>query len=184
MAVGGRSDRVENRVRLLVAIGAGAALEPVDVAAGVEHHVERLRRSPDADSGEVLVAALANARDDRGGKVLGERNTQSVEERVRLRFVAMEEKLIQRLESAVSHLEVLSLSGGGGSATARGFQDVPLDPSIVAYEDLIGQYLGRVSAAAEKILGGGRCWASPRFSSKLFLLRRTCFQVKQDFLPG
>ncbi|KAM1650833.1 hypothetical protein FF1_003466 [Malus domestica] len=71
MAVGGRSDRVENRVRLLVAIGAGAALEPVDVAADVEHHVERLRRSPDADSGEVLVAALANARDDRGGKVLG-----------------------------------------------------------------------------------------------------------------
>ncbi|KAM2701842.1 hypothetical protein EV2_003635 [Malus domestica] len=99
----------------------------------------------------------------------------------------MEEKLIQRLESAVSHLEVLSLSGGGGSATARGFQDVPLDPSIVAYEDLIGQYLGRVSAAAEKNWGGGGgggCWASPRFSSKLFLLRRTCFQVKQDFLPG
>ncbi|KAM2008859.1 hypothetical protein EV1_003455 [Malus domestica] len=67
----GRSDRVENRVRLLVAIGAGAALEPVDVTADVEHHVERLRRSPDTDSGEVLVAALANASDDRGGKVLG-----------------------------------------------------------------------------------------------------------------
>ncbi|TQD78526.1 hypothetical protein C1H46_035922 [Malus baccata] len=67
----------------------------------------------------------------------------------------MEEKLIQRLESAVSRLEVLSLSGGGRSATARGFQGAPLDPSIMAYEDLIGQYLGRVSAVAEKIWGGG-----------------------------
>ncbi|KAM1798563.1 hypothetical protein ACFX12_032619 [Malus domestica] len=65
----------------------------------------------------------------------------------------MEEKLIQRLESAVSRLEALSLSVGGGSAMARGFQDALLDPSIVAYEDLIGQYLVRVSVAAEKIEG-------------------------------
>ena len=55
---------------MLVAIGAGAALKPVAVAAGVEHHVERLRWSPDADPGEVLAAALANTTDHRGGEVL------------------------------------------------------------------------------------------------------------------
>ncbi|TQE09753.1 hypothetical protein C1H46_004710 [Malus baccata] len=66
MAIGGRSGRVENRVKLLVAIGARVALEPVDVAGGVEHHVERLRWSPNADPGEVLAAALANVGDDVG----------------------------------------------------------------------------------------------------------------------
>ncbi|KAM2989461.1 hypothetical protein FF2_003442 [Malus domestica] len=103
----------------------------------------------------------------------------------------MEEKLIQRLESAVSHSEVLSLSGGGGSATARGFQDVPLDPSIVAYEDLIGQYLGRVSAAAEKIWGGGGADAGHHQGSPASFfyleglasrLSRTFFQVKQTYV--
>lgn len=63
----------------------------------------------------------------------------------------MEEKLIQRLESAVTRLEALSFSGG--SAAAASGDDAPLDPSVLAFEDLIGQYLGRVSAAAEKIGG-------------------------------
>ncbi|KAM2676820.1 hypothetical protein EV1_003456 [Malus domestica] len=78
----------------------------------------------------------------------------------------MEEKLIQRLESAVSRLEVLSLSGGGGSATTRGFQDAPLDPSIVAYEDLIGQLFGpkiTIWAECRVILGpGGLATRIPR----------------------
>ncbi|KAA8531385.1 hypothetical protein F0562_006119 [Nyssa sinensis] len=65
----------------------------------------------------------------------------------------MEEKLIERLESAVGRLE--ALSGGfrqrgwpesGGDAGA-------LDPSIVAFDDLMAQFVGRVSSAAEKIGG-------------------------------
>lgn len=64
----------------------------------------------------------------------------------------MEEKLIQRLESAVTRLEALSFSGGSAAAAASG-NDAPLDPSVLAFEDLIGRYLGRVSAAAEKIGG-------------------------------
>ncbi|RXH99884.1 hypothetical protein DVH24_021686 [Malus domestica] len=67
----GRSGWVENRVRLLILIGTGVALEPVDVGAGVEHHVERLRRSADSYPGEVLAAALANTGDDGGEEVLG-----------------------------------------------------------------------------------------------------------------
>ncbi|XP_052186670.1 cyclase-associated protein 1-like [Diospyros lotus] len=63
----------------------------------------------------------------------------------------MEEKLIERLESAVVRLEALSAGGavpqqGGGDAAA-------LDLSIVAFDDLVAQRLGRVLAAAEKVGG-------------------------------
>ncbi|KAG4994009.1 hypothetical protein JHK86_030836 [Glycine max] len=67
----------------------------------------------------------------------------------------MDEKLIQRLESAVSRLESLS-AGFHPSATQSGGADAPdaaLDPSIVAFADLIDQYVGRVSGAAE-VIGG------------------------------
>lgn len=68
----------------------------------------------------------------------------------------MEEKLIARLESAVSRLETLSVGfrAGGGGGAAEGGGDAATDPSIVAFDDLMGQYFGRVSGAAEKI--GGR----------------------------
>ncbi|KAA8536109.1 hypothetical protein F0562_028587 [Nyssa sinensis] len=65
----------------------------------------------------------------------------------------MEEKLIERLESAVGRLEALyggfrqrGLPESGGDAGA-------LDPSIVAFDDLMAQFVGRVSSAAEKIGG-------------------------------
>ena len=70
-------------------------------------------------------------------------------------LLAMDEKLIQRLESAVSRLESLS-AGFHPSATQSGGADAPdaaLDPSIVAFADLIDQYVGRVSGAAE-VIGG------------------------------
>ena len=67
----------------------------------------------------------------------------------------MEEKLIARLESAVARLE--SLSTGFGSRGLPAFDDDTAssssDPSILAFDDLISQYLGRVSSAAEKIGG-------------------------------
>lgn len=68
----------------------------------------------------------------------------------------MEEKLIARLESAVARLE--SLSTGFGSRGLPAFDDedtaaASSDPSILAFDDLVSQYLGRVSNAAEKIGG-------------------------------
>jgi adenylyl cyclase-associated protein len=63
----------------------------------------------------------------------------------------MDEKLIARLESAVARLEALSSGLGSG---AHGIEEeTASDPSIVAFDDLIGRYLGRVSSAAEKIGG-------------------------------
>lgn len=89
----------------------------------------------------------------------------------------MEEKLIQRLESAVARLESLSLSGGAASAAASG-DDGPLDPSILAYEDLIRQYLGRVSAAAEKI--GGPVLDVTKVLQQAFAVQKDLLiQVKQ-----
>ncbi|KAK6120956.1 hypothetical protein DH2020_045296 [Rehmannia glutinosa] len=63
----------------------------------------------------------------------------------------MDENLITRLESAVTRLEALSArqvgaAEGGGDAAA-------MDPSIVAFDDLIYQYVNRVTSAAEKIGG-------------------------------
>lgn len=63
----------------------------------------------------------------------------------------MEEKLVERLESAVKRLEAISVGfrppESGGDAAAA------VDPSIVAFDDLVAEYIGRVSAAAEKIGG-------------------------------
>ncbi|RDY12976.1 Cyclase-associated protein 1, partial [Mucuna pruriens] len=64
----------------------------------------------------------------------------------------MDEKLIQRLESAVSRLEALS-TGFPSSVSRDGGADAALDPSVIAFADLIDQYVGRVSSAAE-IIGG------------------------------
>lgn len=65
---------------------------------------------------------------------------------------AMDEKLIARLESAVSRLEALSSGFGSGGANGVGGETAS-DPAIVAFDDLVWQYLGRVSSAAEKIGG-------------------------------
>ncbi|CAL9021973.1 unnamed protein product [Prunus brigantina] len=93
----------------------------------------------------------------------------------------MEEKLIQRLESAVGRLESLSLSGGAASAAASG-DDGPLDPSILAYEDLIRQYLGRVSAAADKI--GGLVLDVTKVLQQAFAVQKDLLiQVKQTKKP-
>ncbi|KAK2665314.1 hypothetical protein Ddye_003888 [Dipteronia dyeriana] len=62
----------------------------------------------------------------------------------------MEEKLVQRLEAAVARLEALS---GGGGVDGCGGSDAASDPSIVAFDDLSGQYLSRVSTVAGKIGG-------------------------------
>ncbi|XP_043713653.1 cyclase-associated protein 1 [Telopea speciosissima] len=64
----------------------------------------------------------------------------------------MEEKLIQRLESAVSRLETLS-TGFRQASSSDVAADAPIDATIIAYDDMTAQYLSRVSTAAEKIGG-------------------------------
>nr|XP_043622057.1 cyclase-associated protein 1-like isoform X2 [Erigeron canadensis] len=64
----------------------------------------------------------------------------------------MEEKLIQRLEAAVVRLE--SLSGGPSQPhSVAGSSGSSSDPSILAFDDLMTEYVGKVSASAEKIGG-------------------------------
>lgn len=92
----------------------------------------------------------------------------------------MEEKLIQRLESAVSRLEALSSGGfrGGGSPESGGGDAAPVDPSILAFDDLTGQYLARVSAAAEKI-GGQVSDVTEILQEAFAVLRDLLVKVKQ-----
>lgn len=66
----------------------------------------------------------------------------------------MEEKLVQRLESAVTRLEALSATGfRSGGLVGTGDGTAVLDPSIIAFDNLMSQFLGKVSSAAEKIGG-------------------------------
>ncbi|KAG6382530.1 hypothetical protein SASPL_157799 [Salvia splendens] len=66
----------------------------------------------------------------------------------------MDESLVKRLEAAVVRLESLSI-GGSRQVTAPedGGDAAATDPSIVAFDDLISQYVARVTSAAEKIGG-------------------------------
>lgn len=66
----------------------------------------------------------------------------------------MEEKLIQRLEAAVARLEAVSAARGTALADAsRDLDTSASDPAILAFDDLMTQYVGRVYGAAEKIGG-------------------------------
>ncbi|KAI4295531.1 hypothetical protein L6164_035570 [Bauhinia variegata] len=100
----------------------------------------------------------------------------------------MEEKLIQRLESAVARLEELSagvqsrgLPGGVGDAALSGV-DVAADPSIVAFDDLMGEYVGRFSSAAEKI--GGQVLDVTNIVKEAFAVQKDLLiKVKQTQKP-
>ncbi|KAI3509578.1 hypothetical protein L1887_24956 [Cichorium endivia] len=64
----------------------------------------------------------------------------------------MDEKLIQRLESAIARLENLS-PGSHPPSGAVDAGSAASEPSIVAYDDLLVDYVVKVSVAAEKIGG-------------------------------
>ncbi|KAF5778433.1 putative cyclase-associated protein CAP/septum formation inhibitor MinC [Helianthus annuus] len=64
----------------------------------------------------------------------------------------MDEKLIQRLESAVARLESLSLPSQSRSIDVDAVA-ASTDPSIIAFEDLLTEFVGKVLSAAEKIGG-------------------------------
>ncbi|KAJ4964330.1 hypothetical protein NE237_024269 [Protea cynaroides] len=93
----------------------------------------------------------------------------------------MEEKLIQRLESAVARLE--SLSTGFRQASSSDIAaDAPVDASIVAYDDMTAQYLARVSAAAEKI--GGKVLDVTKVLEQAFSVQKELLiKVKQTQKP-
>ncbi|KAK9060375.1 hypothetical protein SSX86_021079 [Deinandra increscens subsp. villosa] len=64
----------------------------------------------------------------------------------------MEEKLIQRLESAVARLESLSVGSQSRGVDLDAIA-ASTDPSIIAFEDLLTEFVGKVSSAAAKIGG-------------------------------
>ncbi|XP_041015777.1 cyclase-associated protein 1-like [Juglans microcarpa x Juglans regia] len=93
----------------------------------------------------------------------------------------MEEKLIARLESAVTRLEVLSTGFGSGGVPGIDVETVS-DPSIVAFDELIGQYLGRVSSAAEKI--GGQVLEATKILQEAFNVQKELLiKTKQTQKP-
>ncbi|XP_054786461.1 cyclase-associated protein 1-like [Prosopis cineraria] len=89
----------------------------------------------------------------------------------------MEEKLVGRLESAVTRLESLLSSGfasGGlprdaGNAALSG-DDAAADPSIVAFGDLLSQYVGALITASEKI--GGQALDITVIMQEAFLVQK------------
>lgn len=102
--ISGRSARVENRVGLRVAKEAGSALEPGDVAAGVDGHVEVGGGAPNSDAGEVLAAVLAESGRDGGLK-------------------AGEEGLVVGLVAGEAGEREGGVVGGGGGGRERGARD-------------------------------------------------------------
>ncbi|XP_057965727.1 cyclase-associated protein 1 [Malania oleifera] len=93
----------------------------------------------------------------------------------------MEERLIQRLEAAVARLEAVSGGGRAGGAPESGGGGAA-DPSIAAFDDLMAQFVGRVSAAAGKI--GGQVLVVTRVLEEAFSAERELLvKVKQTQKP-
>ncbi|GAB4837915.1 F-actin-capping protein subunit alpha [Ancistrocladus abbreviatus] len=95
----------------------------------------------------------------------------------------MAEKLIDRLEKAVARLEALSACGGvtRGIAVEDGL-DAASDPAIAAFDDLMANYVTRVSAAAGKI--GDKVLETTKIIEEAFsVLRALLVKVKQTQKP-
>ncbi|KAF8409954.1 hypothetical protein HHK36_002473 [Tetracentron sinense] len=93
----------------------------------------------------------------------------------------MEEKLIQRFESAVARLEALSAGFRTASTPGNG-ADAPMDPSIAAYDDLMAQFVGRVSTAAVKI--GGKVLDVTKILEEAFRVQKELLmKIKQSQKP-
>ena len=89
----------------------------------------------------------------------------------------MEERLMARLESAVARLEALSLRGGNVEGSG-GDDASATDPSIVAFEDFMGAYFGRVSSAGEKI-GGQVLEVTKILEQALNMQKELLIKIKQ-----
>ncbi|XP_030450226.1 cyclase-associated protein 1 [Syzygium oleosum] len=94
----------------------------------------------------------------------------------------MEEKLIQRLEAAVARLEAVSAAPGVSSAGGDDASVAATDPAILAFDDLMAQYVARVSSAAEKI--GGRVLDVTNVLREAFgVQKELLIQIKQTQKP-
>ncbi|XAR59536.1 hypothetical protein NMG60_11015400 [Bertholletia excelsa] len=95
----------------------------------------------------------------------------------------MEEKLIERLESAVARLESLAAGFRPGAPPEIGGDAAALDPSIVAFDELISQCVGRISSVAEKI--GGQVLDVTKVLAEAFAVQKELLvKVKQTQKPG
>ncbi|KAL3843460.1 hypothetical protein ACJIZ3_000863 [Penstemon smallii] len=83
----------------------------------------------------------------------------------------MDEYLIKRLESAVTRLEALSTAGfRQGAAVDDEGDAAAMDPSILAFGDLISQHVSRVTSAAEKI--GGQVLDISKIIEEAFIVQQ------------
>ncbi|KAL3722529.1 hypothetical protein ACJRO7_034841 [Eucalyptus globulus] len=96
----------------------------------------------------------------------------------------MEEKLVQRLEAAVARLEAVSAARAVPAAAGDDGGDAlaATDPAILAFDDLMAQYVARVSSAAEKI--GGRVLDVTKVVGEAFSAQKELLiQIKQTQKP-
>lgn len=89
----------------------------------------------------------------------------------------MDETLIKRLESAVTRLEALS-TGIHHSSSASDASDAASDPSVVAFVDLIDQYVSRLSKAAD-IIGGQVLDVTNRVKEAFSVQKELLIKLKQ-----
>ncbi|KAK6159473.1 hypothetical protein DH2020_006787 [Rehmannia glutinosa] len=95
----------------------------------------------------------------------------------------MDDNLVKRLEAAVARLEALSAGGfRQGVAPEDGGDAFAMDPSIVAFDDLISQHVNRVTSAAEKI--GGQVLDVSKIIAEAFNVQKELLiKIKQTQKP-
>ncbi|KAM7250780.1 hypothetical protein ACFE04_022663 [Oxalis oulophora] len=92
----------------------------------------------------------------------------------------MEPQLIERLEKAVARLE--ALSSGAAAVGGDDGGDVSSDPSIIAFDDFIKEYVGRVMKAAEQI--GGQVLDVTKILLEAFTVQKELLiKIKQTQKP-
>ena len=94
----------------------------------------------------------------------------------------MDENLIQRLESAVSRLEAISTGFNHAATSLSDASDAALDPSVVAFGDLIDQYVGRLCSAAE-IIGGQVLEVTNRIKEAFAVQKELLIKLKHTQKP-
>ncbi|KAL6517292.1 F-actin-capping protein subunit alpha [Orobanche minor] len=95
----------------------------------------------------------------------------------------MDEKMVKRLEAAVARMEALS-AGGFRQVTALADDSdaFAMDPSIVAFDDLISNHVRRVASAAEKI--GGQVLDLSKIIAEAFTVQKELLvKIKQTQKP-
>lgn len=92
----------------------------------------------------------------------------------------MDENLIKRLESAVARIEMLSSAGVRSACAAEVVEDaMAMDPSIIAFDDLISQYVNTLTSAGEKI-GGQVLNISKIIEEAFFAQKELLIKIKRS----